>query len=211
MTNQEMFLQTLREILARAEAGQLNINDEPVVMPPAPEAVAPPLLDYNAADINDYIDMDTQLFVRDFWMRGRVGAMVGASVKEYNQANIILGAISTGYRPRETYVLGPDVPDKLWNETLTSPGSNGWNPAGAEYRFDPELKSHEVFQSWIAAGCPKQNKYGDWSQSGRPIAEYNESWANWGSSRANLNNGAEREQVPPSEGRRNRNNRNNRR
>ncbi len=179
MNNQEAFIQTLRDILARAEAGTLDITDEPVAVPPSSHGSTPELLDYNAADINDYIDVATGKFHTDFWMRGRVGAMAGASVSEYNQANIVLAAISTGYRPRETYVMGPDDTGKTWSETLTTPGDNGWNPKGADYRFNGDLPADANFSAWIAAGCPKRNKYGDWSQNGRPISEYNNSWQQW--------------------------------
>lgn len=122
----------------------------------------------------DLVDNETQLFVKDFWMEGRVGAMVGASVADYNHATVILGWM--GGIPRHLKVVGPDVEGLNWNEVMTSPGQNGWMPEGEEYQWDRNLDQGGNMQRWIAMGAPKKNKYGDWANNGLPLEYVQETW-----------------------------------
>ena len=118
---------------------------------------------------------DGTTFTRDFWMEDQIGAMVGASVSEYIHARTILGQLG-GTRPRHSYVMGPDDPGTYWNEALTSPGTNGWNPRGATYYYDPFLDDGANYANWIACGCPKHNQYGEWAHGGLPLGYVEETW-----------------------------------
>lgn len=135
---------------------------------------APELLEFGPIPA-DVIDLETQLFVKDFWMKNRVGAMIGASVADYNQAQIILGW-AHGEKPLHLYIVGPDVEGLTWNEVMTSPGSNGWMPEGEEYNWDKTIGHSGNFARWIAMGAPKSNKYGNWANNGLPLEYVQETW-----------------------------------
>jgi hypothetical protein len=122
-----------------------------------------------------YLSGDGKYFARDFWMKGLLGAMVGASVADYNQANIILGMLG-GTKPRELAVVGPDVEGLPWNEVMTSPGTIGWNPLGASYAYNNQLSASDNYAAWIAAGAPKVNALGKWANGGLPQAYVEETW-----------------------------------
>lgn len=148
-----------------------------------------PLLEDEAPDahagevIVPYLTEDGKHFARDFWVRNRLGAQKGASVKAYGEALVLLGALGAfGYdgddpdtirdgngRTIHNYVVGPDEPGKLWNELMTSPGTLGWNPLGAFYRYigGPRDQALNMI-AWEQAGCPKQNAYGYWANDGLP-------------------------------------------
>ena len=81
--------------------------------------------------------------------RHRLGAQQGASVDDYMRALVTLGRLGAlsydgddandvgdgNGRTIHNYVVGPDDPSRLCNETMTSPGTIGWNPLGAMYRY----------------------------------------------------------------------------
>ena len=142
----------------------VNLEPTDVVTPtPGPHPVLQPW----AAEVDwaSYQNPERTVFTKTFWMNGRVGACVGASVKEYAEVSVLLGMLSTGYRPRHTWVLLADDPNLSSNQSLSSPGDLGWNPKGATYFYDTNLKPDQNFQNWVDAGCPKKNgfgKYRDW-------------------------------------------------
>lgn len=123
----------------------------------------------------DMIDQETQKFTSDFWMKHRVGAMVGASVADYNQATIVRGFMG-GAEGAHNHIVGPDVEGLNWNAVMTSPGTNGWNPLGAEYKWDKAMGAQGNAAAWIRAGCPKYNQYGKWGTAGLPQAYVEECW-----------------------------------
>jgi len=125
--------------------------------------------------IAPYLSADGRYFARDFWMKGLVGAMAGASVSDYNEVNIRRGMLG-GEQPRETFIVGPDVEGLNANEVVTSPGTIGWNPLGASYAYNPQLSMGENARNWYAAGAPKVNGYGVWGGMGLPQAYIEETW-----------------------------------
>lgn len=116
--------------------------------------------------------VENGVFIKDFWMKNRVGAMVGASVADYKAAN----AIPYGKKPRHMAVVGPDVEGLNWNEVMTSPGTNGWIPAGATYQWNKNLTPDQNFDFWVASGAPKSNQFGRWATAGMPQAYVEETW-----------------------------------
>ncbi len=126
---------------------------QPYVEGPAGEVIAP----YT----------DGTVFVRDLYQSGRVAAMVGASVREYLEANTILSR--TGFDALETHVLGPDQPGKYWHEVMTTSGDIGWNPRGAAYYWVDHFDDQQNAANWIACGRPRRNQYGEWADQGVPV------------------------------------------
>ncbi len=135
--------------------------------------------------IKSYLNEAGTHFARDFWMHNRMGAQAGASVRDYVQALVILGRggffsydgddaddVGDGNgRTIHNYVMGPDDPAKLWNETMTSPGTLGWNPLGAIYQYIGGARDEGInLAAWEQAGCPKRNAFGDWADGGKPAA-----------------------------------------
>lgn len=121
---------------------------------------------------------DGTTFTQDFWMEDRLGAMKGALVSVYNEANVRLGIMgAAAARGAENYVVKPG-PFERWNEALTSPGTNGWNPLGAAYRYDYTQDASFNRAMWLQAGCPKENVYGQWADGGLPLAYVQWSWEN---------------------------------
>lgn len=147
-------------------------------------AAQPGVLAGNA--IKPYLSEDGLTFAQDFWVSGFMGALKGASVKEYEYWLGLLGRggffgkPEDGRKPPHLFVLESDSPDNLG--VMTSPGTPvehggpGWIPAGRNYQFDPTLKNLN-FIVWCRAGAPKKNDYGDWSQAGRSPEEMMNSWA----------------------------------
>ena len=133
---------------------------QPYVEGPAGEVIAP----YT----------DGTVFVRDLYQSGRVAAMVGASVREYLEANTILSR--TGFDALETHVLGPDQPGKYWHEVMTTSGDIGWNPRGAAYRFIEYFDEQQNAANWIACGRPRKNAHGEWGAGGLPMDYIQWSW-----------------------------------
>ena len=133
---------------------------QPYVEGPAGDAIA----DYH----------DGTVFTRDFYQSGRVAAMVGASVREYLEANVILSR--TGFDALETHVLGPDQPGKYWHEVMTTSGDIGWNPRGAAYRFIEYFDEQQNAANWIACGRPRKNAHGEWGAGGLPMDYIQWSW-----------------------------------
>lgn len=140
--------------------------------------------------IKPFLSPDGAHFAQDFWMRDRMAAMAGASVAEYGLWNLALGmrgafgTVEGGRKPAHLFVLKPDDPSD--GGVMTSPGTPdcGWMPAGASYIYDPSLRNLN-FLIWCRAGAPKWNDYGDWSQSGVPLAYVQETWR--GVNERNLN------------------------
>lgn len=128
-----------------------------------------PYIDGQIGDIVNPL-IEGGVFVRDFYMEDRVAAMAGASAKEYNEANLILGASGFGSsgRPLHTHVLGPDEPGGYWHESIVTPADIGWNPRGASYFWHPSLDDAQNAANWVACGCPSSNAYGDWEDQGVP-------------------------------------------
>lgn len=138
--------------------------------------------------IKPYLAEDGKSFAKDFYMVNRLAAMVGASVDDYNKMNIMLGVggffgqPGDGRKPAHMFVVGPDDPDKLPNEVMTSPGTPvelggpGWEPRGAYYRYDPEYDAGTNFMSWVLAGAPKDNYLGSWANGGLPLGYVQETW-----------------------------------
>lgn len=134
--------------------------------------------------IKPYLTADGTHFASDFWMQGSMGAMAGALVKDYEQMLVTLGAGgffgtgADGRKPPHLFVVGPDDPDKLPNEVMTSPGTPdcGWEPRGEFYRYDNEYPPSTNLAAWFAAGAPKWNSYGEWANAGLPLAYVQETW-----------------------------------
>lgn len=124
---------------------------------------------------DDVFTEDKKFFAKDFWMKGRVGAMAGASTNEYNTAQIVLGMLG-GTKPKHMHILGPDVENLSWNEVMTSPGSNGWMPEGADYYWHRDFTPSQNFQLWVELGCPKSNQHGNWANNGYPLEYLQETW-----------------------------------
>lgn len=135
--------------------------------------MAPELLEFGPIP-PEYVDPSTNLFVKDFWMKNRIGAMIGASMSDYIHAQAVYGFL--GGIPRHLRVVGPDVEGLDWNGVMTSPGTNGWIPEGAEYRYSKDLDAGGNYTAWVAAGAPKYNKYGTWATQGLPQAYVEETW-----------------------------------
>lgn len=135
---------------------------------------APTLQPYVAGAIGDiikpYISEDGKTFVADFWMEHRVGAMIGASVKEYGEANFILSAtgFDTETRPMHLHILGPDTDGTYWHESMTTPGDNGWEPRGKTYFWNPQFSDGQNNALWVSCGCPSKSDYGEWGDQGVP-------------------------------------------
>lgn len=125
------------------------------------------MLPYEAGPAGDVIAPYVQggYFVKDFYMKDRIGAMAGASVKQYNEANIILAG--TPYK--ETHILGPEQPNKYWTEVMTTSADIGWNPLGEHYNWNPLLDDSQNAHFWFEAGRPHKNAYGEWGGLGVPI------------------------------------------
>lgn len=134
--------------------------------------------------IKPYLTPDGSHFDRDFYVEGRLAAMAGALVNDYVNALVILGRsgffgdASDGRRPAHTFVVGPDDPSKPWNEVMTTPGTIGWNPLGAEYRYNYTVPHRLNFAAWVQAGAPKENQYGEWANNGLPLEYVEWTWEN---------------------------------
>lgn len=128
--------------------------------------------------IKPYLTPEADKFARDFYMVGRLGAQAGATVADYEQALVLLGGPlgSLSALGAENFVVGPDDPTVAWNGVMTSPGTIGWNPWGATYRYNPMLTASENRHAWIASGCPKSNAYGEWGSGGLPQRYVEETW-----------------------------------
>ena len=127
---------------------------------------------------------DGMTFTRDFWQEDRVGAMAGALVEVYNEANLMLGMTgAASARGADNYVVKPGPFDR-WSDATTSPGTPtthggpGWNPLGAVYRYDYSMDHPYNAAVWTDAGCPKANGYGSWANGGLPLAYVQWSWEN---------------------------------
>lgn len=144
--------------------------------------------------LDDYVPGDTgsaiaayhdgTTFTRDFWQEGRVGAMAGALVEVYNEANLMLGMTgAASARGADNYVVKPGPFDR-WSDATTSPGTPeshggpGWNPLGATYRYDYSMDHPYNAAVWTDAGCPKANAYGSWANGGLPLAYVKWTWEN---------------------------------
>lgn len=137
-----------------------------------------PYVEGTAGDvIKPYLTEDGKHFARDFWMVDRLGAQMGALVDDYQMALVIMGGPvgSLSAIGAHNAVVGPDDPSVAWNGVMTSPGTIGWNPWGATYRYNPLLTESENRHAWILSGCPKSNAYGQWN-GGLPQAYVDESW-----------------------------------
>ena len=121
--------------------------------------------------IAPYLSEDGKTFAKDFWMVGRVGAMAGASVAEYNQANLILAGtgFDTEAKPLHLHILGPETEGTYWHECMVTPGDNGWNPRGATYVWNEMFSDEQNNAVWVACGCPSTSIYGEWGDQGVPI------------------------------------------
>lgn len=133
--------------------------------------------------IGPYLTEDKRLFARDFYMQDRVAAQAGALVADYQDAVMRIGLSgaadtdpSPARPPAHCFVVGPDDPNKLPNEVMTSPGTLGWNPLGDRYRYDPWQSAEVNRWAWIAAGCPKHNQWGEWAHGGLPLEYVQASW-----------------------------------
>lgn len=141
--------------------------------------------------IKPYLTADSKFFAADFWMHNRLGAQQGASVDDYMRALVTLGRLGAfsydgddandvgdgNGRTIHNYVVGPDDPSRLWNETMTSPGTIGWNPLGAMYRYIGGPRDHGInAAAWEQAGCPKFNAWGEWGTGGLPQEYVEWSW-----------------------------------
>lgn len=114
--------------------------------------------------------VDGGVFVEDFWMLDRVGAMVGASVIEYAQAN---GSVR--FEPRHIRILGPDLDGAPWTEVMVSAADAGWMD-GSGYRWDPTRDPQGNAAAYIAAGCPTRNQHGEWGANGYPMSYVRWTW-----------------------------------
>lgn len=112
---------------------------------------------------------DGGVFVEDFWMVDRIGAMAGASLLEYAQANV-----AVRYNPRHVRILGPDIDGAPWTEAMVSAADAGWLD-GSTYQWDPDRTPGENAAAYNAAGCPSKNQYGEWGAWGYPM--YYIKWA----------------------------------
>ena len=139
---------------------------QPYVEGPAGDVIAP------------YLSADGKTFARDFYMKDRVSAMVGASVREYEEANVILSR--EGFDALETHVLGPDEPGRYWHEVITTSADAGWNPRGANYFWVEWIGDNQNAANWIACGRPRVNQYGEWADQGVPaeLGEWRKSLGN---------------------------------
>ena len=137
--------------------------------------------------IKPYLDAEGRFFAEDFWMVDRLAAMKGASVADYNQMQFMLIGFSSsdpesGRKPLHFFVVGPDDPDKLPNEVMSSPGTPvefggpGWEPRGERYYYDVHSPQRVNFQSWLLAGAPKENALGEWATGGLPQAYVEWTW-----------------------------------
>ena len=126
----------------------------------------PILLPLDERPIGDVIAPFTKdgYFIEDFWMMDRVGAQTGASVREYEQAHTILSY--TGFENLHSHVLGPDLPNHYWNETMVSSGDLHWNPRWDSYYWNPDMNDQQNLANWEYCGRPHQNKYGVWVKNG---------------------------------------------
>jgi len=128
---------------------------------------------------------DGTTFVTDFWMEDRVGAMKGALVSVYNEANLMLGGPTgaAAARGADNYVVMPGAFAR-WNEATSSPGTPvayggpGWIEDGAAYRYDYSEDQQFNAAIWIECGCPKANRYGSWANGGLPLNYVQWSWEN---------------------------------
>ena len=129
-----------------------------------------PNVEGNAGDATKpYLSEDGKTFAEDFYMVDRVAAMAGASVEDYEQNVVRIGLVGRGMKPLHYFVVGPDHPDKLPNEVMTSPGTPeeyggpGWIAAGARYQYDGYYSEQVNAAAWLQAGAPKENAYGRWN------------------------------------------------
>jgi hypothetical protein len=81
--------------------------------------------------IAPYLSDDGQTFKSDYWVRGRVGAMAGALVSDYNRARFstgpFIGPIEGGRRPAETFVVVSPSYAVLGNSRVRTSGDVGWD------------------------------------------------------------------------------------
>lgn len=119
--------------------------------------------------IKPFLSADGKVFARDFYMVDRMAAMAGASIADYEQNLVRVGLVGRGMKPLHFYVVGPDHPDLLPNEVMTSPGTPeeyggpGWIAAGARYQYDGYYDEQTNAAAWLKAGAPKENVYGRWN------------------------------------------------
>lgn len=141
---------------------------------------------YVPGDLGDVIKPyhDGTVFVRDFWMDDRVGAMQGARVDVYNEVNLKAGMTGMGAaRGRDNIVVKPGAFAR-WNEAVTSPGTPvahggpGWVPLGATYRYDYAFDQGWNAHLWMEAGCPSANDFGSWANGGMPLSYVQWTWEN---------------------------------
>lgn len=178
----EQLISTIEAALAALKSGKFVPPSDVVTLPPP--GTAPILQPYSPEGMKALGYIVDGVFIKDFWMKGRPGAMVGASEKEYNEAAVLLSVLGSA-RPRESYVMAPDDPAKGWNENLTTSGTIGWNPRGLTYFYDEKLSDGENYARWIASGCPMRNQFGEWSQNGRNPKERDDSWKRWAERKRN--------------------------
>ena len=115
---------------------------------------------------------DGGVFIEDFWMMDRVGAMAGASLLEYAQANS-----AVRYEPRHVRILGPDVDNAAWPDAMVSAADAGWMD-GSGYQWEPGRTPAENLASYNAAGCPTKNQNGEWGAMGYPMSYIRWTWEN---------------------------------
>lgn len=128
--------------------------------------------------IKPYLNAEGTAFARDFWMDDRVGAMQGALVEVYHEVVFMSGVTgAASARGAENIVVKPGPFDR-WNESTTSPGTLGWNPAGLTYRYDYNFDHTWNHHIWIESGCPKKNAYGEWAHGGLPLSYVQWTWEN---------------------------------
>ena len=137
--------------------------------------------------VKPFLDEAGKFFAKDFCMEHRLSAMQGASVDDYNKMQFQLIGFSSkdptsGRKPLHMFVVGPDDPNKLPNEIMTSPGTPvdfggpGWEPKGERYYYDLHSPQPVNFQAWLQAGAPKENEYGKWGTGGLPQSYVEWSW-----------------------------------
>lgn len=128
--------------------------------------------------IKPYLNAEGTHFARDFWMVDHLAAMAGALVEDYSRNRLRIVGVGRGIKPLHYFVVGPDDPEKLPNEVMTSPGTPdcGWIAAGERYYYDTTLPESINTESWLRAGAPKWNDYGQWGSSGLPQSYVEWTW-----------------------------------
>jgi hypothetical protein len=111
---------------------------------------------------------DDRIFTRDYYVRGQLSALKGASLKAYNDSLVALGYTRNADIPLHYSVQCP-APYPVAVAALASIADVGWSN-GEAYRYDRNASPGQNYARWIDAGCPHRTSDGTaYGSAGQPV------------------------------------------